>query len=287
MIDCPLPDADQRRAALLAEITRTEPVARRRRFLVPALAAGAVAATVAIAALAGAGLRSDPPAPVADAKPIQDLRARLDVVDRTVKPRELGFNPSDFVYVQTRTTPGTDPAGTTEIWVNEGGGSRGAILDAKGLRTTDPLLTQWKAGAPQNVVSAVKYPTYTYMSGAQGLRGNGDEALYAELRRTASGNDAIFAKVRLMLRNGGLASPAVRTWLYRAALRVPGVTVRTGVSDAVGRPGTALTLGRQVILIDPDDGSLLAESDGASGGPPGPAIVSTALVPYAGVPPAK
>ncbi|MFI5956051.1 hypothetical protein [Cryptosporangium sp. NPDC051539] len=293
MIDVELPNAAEQRAALLAEMNRPAagPAAAVpagavpwRRWLVPALAAGALAATVAVAALAVGGLTPDRPSPVAGASSVEGLRARLDTIDRTVKPQR-GYNPSDYVYLRTRTSPGTDPAGITEEWISTGGGRNGAIMDAEGLRTTDPVVPRTAAGATQGVVTAVKYPTYVNVVGAQDIRVT-DQDLYTELRRAAPDDGAIFAKVRAMLRVGGLVPPQTRTWLYRAALRVPGVTVRTGVPDVTGRSGTAIVLDRQVILLDPDDGSLLAETDAGTGAP-GPAILSGAVVPYAGVRPAK
>jgi hypothetical protein len=263
--DLDLPDADGRRAALLREFRR-EPVARPR-LLAPAFAAGALAVTVLGAALAGTIVRESP----SPATTVAELRARLDHLDATVPLTARSYSPDQFVYVRTP---------SAETWLSEGGTQRGAVLDADGLRTTEPLVPAPDARKPATVERVIAHPSLT---GLLALQDGPVRTAPAELVRHRTPGDA-FAAVRALLRVGGLVPERTRTWLYRAAASVPGVTVRTGVTDTAGRSGWALTLDRQVILFDPDDGSLLAE---ASSGPPGPPVLSGALVRWAGVRPAN
>ncbi|MEV4642329.1 CU044_5270 family protein [Actinoplanes sp. NPDC049548] len=54
-----------------------------------------------------------------------------------------------------------------------------------------------------------------------------------------SPDDLAFSRVGELL-GEGRATPAVQRALFAAAARIPGVTVRSGVTDLVGRPGVAL-----------------------------------------------
>ncbi|GAA0236434.1 hypothetical protein [Cryptosporangium japonicum] len=276
-----LPDADGRRAALLREFRRepaTRPRAFRLRPAAPLLAAGALALTVVVATLAGTIVR-DRPAPSVPAGPVvpaAEVRARLDHLDATVTSTVRSFSPDHFVYVRTS---------SAERWFSEGGTRRGAVLDADGLRTTEPLIpaADVPAGDPRQSAPVEYVLAHPSLSGVVGLQDGHPRRSPGELARHGSPGE-VFAAVRAMLRVGGLVPERTRTWLYRAAAAVPGVTVRSGVTDTAGRSGWALTLDRQVILFDPGDGALLAES---SSGTPGPAVLSSAIVRWAGVRPAK
>jgi hypothetical protein len=61
------------------------------------------------------------------------------------------------------------------------------------------------------------------------------------------------------------ASPALREALYDVAASIPGVAVYGDYKDSLGRTGTALTLDRQTLVIDPVNGQLLAWTDDQPG----------------------
>lgn len=266
--DLELPGAAERRAALLAEFDRP-PRWARLRLGAPFLAAGALAATVAVVALVISLVPTG--RPVSPATMSADLFARLDRLDDTVRPASRSYAPDNYVYVRTT---------AAETWISQSGAGRGAVIDARGLRTTDPPMSAAEARKPVTVAHVMAHPS---LLGVLELQNGHRRVPAADLVRQQPPEDA-FAAVRAMLRVGGLVPERTRTWLYRAAAHIPGVKVRTGVTDAAGRSGWALTLGRQVILFDPDDGSLLAEW---SSGTPGPAVLADALVPWAAVRPAR
>jgi len=65
------------------------------------------------------------------------------------------------------------------------------------------------------------------------------------------------------------ASPALREALYEVAASIPGIAVNEDYIDALGRTGTALTLGGQTLVINPASGQLLAWIDVTPVGVPG------------------
>jgi hypothetical protein len=62
------------------------------------------------------------------------------------------------------------------------------------------------------------------------------------------------------------ASPALREALYEVAAGIPGVVVKGDYTDALGRTGTAVERDGQVLVIDPANGQLLADIEGAPNG---------------------
>ena len=60
------------------------------------------------------------------------------------------------------------------------------------------------------------------------------------------------------------APPKLRAALYEVAARVPGVELVGPTTDSAGRPGIGITRGGELLIIDPQDGALLAD-DGGSG----------------------
>jgi hypothetical protein len=63
------------------------------------------------------------------------------------------------------------------------------------------------------------------------------------------------------------ASPALREALYDVAASIPGIAVNDDYIDALGRTGTALTLGGQTLVLNPASGELLAWIDVTPGLP--------------------
>jgi hypothetical protein len=70
------------------------------------------------------------------------------------------------------------------------------------------------------------------------------------------------------------ASPALRQALYEVAASIPGITVNSDYIDALGRTGTALTLGDQTLVINPATAELLAWTDATPGAAPGSSPVT-------------
>lgn len=66
----------------------------------------------------------------------------------------------------------------------------------------------------------------------------------------------VFRRIGDLLRESP-TSPALRQGLWAVAARLPEVTLVGEVTDAVGRPGTAVELGGVRLVIDPADGRLL------------------------------
>ena len=60
------------------------------------------------------------------------------------------------------------------------------------------------------------------------------------------------------------APPALREALFKVAAGIPGVKVTGSSKDALGRTGTALTLGATTIVIDPSSGVVLDETNSGS-----------------------
>jgi hypothetical protein len=59
------------------------------------------------------------------------------------------------------------------------------------------------------------------------------------------------------------APPALREALFKVAASIYGVKVRGRYTDSLGRTGTALQLGSYTLVVDPANGLVLDETDGA------------------------
>ena len=62
------------------------------------------------------------------------------------------------------------------------------------------------------------------------------------------------------------APPALREALYEVAANIPGVVVKGDYTDALGRTGTAVERNGEALVIDPGNGQLLADIEGAPNG---------------------
>jgi hypothetical protein len=62
------------------------------------------------------------------------------------------------------------------------------------------------------------------------------------------------------------APPALREALYEVAANIPGVVVKGGYTDALGRTGTAVERSGETLVIDPGNGQLLADIEGDPNG---------------------
>ncbi|MFJ2778839.1 CU044_5270 family protein [Kitasatospora sp. NPDC087315] len=264
------------RGHLMSEL-REQPVRVRRgrpgRVVVPALAGGLALALV----LTGGGSASGPDrsqAPQAtqaqpsagsaplNAAPVAAVRLLNQAADAADRAQDTTPRGDQFVYVKSvQTYPSTDEAtgeatkGTPqnrEIWRSVDG-SRWGLLVMDGQRrptgqdlkdpharpdepAPHPLGGGWLEPTPGNTGPS----GYAY---AAALPTDPDQLL-AKLKADTKGqgpgpDQEAFATIGDILREQLVPSP-VRAALYRAAARIPGVTVVDEVTDAVGRQGVAV-----------------------------------------------
>ncbi|GAA0236418.1 hypothetical protein [Cryptosporangium japonicum] len=304
--DAPLPASDARRAALLRELDRApaRPAGRRVRVLVPALAAGALAATVAVVGVVTQVVdRNDtgptagptagqpavrPAAPVLSDPELDAVLARADEVG--LQYRNPGFGPTDYIYTQSRVRTASGALATQEEWFPADGD--GPVVTEVGGTTTESSSGATKQSGPIFTLPVIAAdPTYYRLGGGVGTAENGPLALLEEIRKALAeqGDDsdaAVFARLRRMLRVGGHQHGQVRTWLYHAAALVPGVRYDRDETDVIGRTGVALTLTtdgvRQRIVLDPTTGALLTQA--GSDDEASPAILRSGLTHEVGGP---
>jgi hypothetical protein len=74
---------------------------------------------------------------------------------------------------------------------------------------------------------------------------------------------SLFEDVEILL-VGTPAPPTVRAALFKVEASIPGVTVTGHYTDALGRTGTVLNLGRSTMVVDPASGVVLDETDSGS-----------------------
>jgi hypothetical protein len=81
--------------------------------------------------------------------------------------------------------------------------------------------------------------------------------------------------------------PDLKAALFQVATQIPGVDVQTGVTDPIGRPAVALSLGDpstgaafDILYFDPDTAQLIADriAPTASGGPSGYQVIESGIV---------
>jgi hypothetical protein len=100
---------------------------------------------------------------------------------------------------------------------------------------------------------------------------------------TLTADDLVFEEATTWLWNP-LLSPALRSAMYKVLAATPGVTVKTGTTDAAGRPGIEISrydsfAGEESTFESPDTGALL-EQDFSDAGP----AVYAAVTGYATLP---
>lgn len=295
---------------MMAEIRRDtagepQPVRRDprrwKRIAVPLAAAAA-----AVAIVAGVAVVDDGPA-----KPevgAEDSRAATGLliqaaanaeIRRPAAPRDNQFTyveafarSTALIYRTDGATPAlrTPPAGKMEMWVPVG--DTGPTLTRyqydptyTGGGTPPPadMSGEWRPGD-----AGFENPSYRFL---QTLPTDPD-ALLKLLRREAPKHgdnprdQQAFTMIGDLLRTS-VAPPALTAALYRAAARLPGVTVVTGVADSLGRIGTAVTMKevqktRTEWIFDPVTAEFLGERtvvlDGSGGMPAGTVMIESAVV---------
>lgn len=281
---------------LLAVITADPAAASRRRgvrlrFGVPA----AVSVALVIALLAASLLRGGPeptpdlasPGPT-DGSPITIERiAAVAAMQPEVTLPDGGFRYTRSETRYTSTTVRSQDSYTVfestirEIWVAENGGGRlrTEVGEVEFLSERDEQA--WEAaGRPEirrDSVSDHRFPggdpggADLYFENFDGLPADPD-AMYrvVEERSRNQGitlHQQMFDTVGSLLRETN-APPDIRAALFRAAAKIPGVTLTENVTDPKGRPGVALSLSydpggrimRNELVFDPNTSALLAES---------------------------
>ena len=278
--ETPLPRADVQRDALLRELNRPQPRRRRWRIPTPALAAGALAVTVALTAVGGVVLHhtGEPVRPAGPGK-ITRLDQLLNRVDASVASQGA-FAYAGPWYLTIKYVSQTKVGVVFRTDYFSVDGSR---PDSRG---DNPDVRSTVAPAPGKspVDAAIQHATLDRLFRAYlPAHATRTAMLVAIERAVAAGkpadpDGAAFAKVGEMLRLAGLASPSIRASLYHTAALIPGAYLVPDAVDQLKRhaPAIALTSGgeTQLIMVNPTDGMLLAEgvADGTK--------LSTAIVGY-------
>ncbi|EXG82320.1 CU044_5270 family protein [Cryptosporangium arvum] len=274
----PLPQADRQRIALMDEMRATRSAARARRWTVgrlrvpaPMLAAGALAATLAVAAAGTTVIGLNNEESVApgtgdgttlSAATLADLLRRVDAAADRQPPTVVGA--TQFLYVRSLDNnnfqPG-DPPQNKQEW-HSADGTRYGVLDGKAT-SVDVYESgeQPPAGTPA-LDAAVLYPDPSRLSGLTNVE---PAALLAAINRLsapgAPAAERAFDRVQTMLDTGGLAFPRVRALLYHVAALIPGVRYDPDGADLLGRRGAVLSLridrSSFDLVVDPDTGELL------------------------------
>ena len=234
-------------------------------------AAGAAALAAAVAVGGGPALSRSPgpsPYPTSFTSPINPTgptvhrsAARLlsRVAGAAAMSTPAAVNGRQFAYVESRVSFGTDgapaPAQTHErqIWLPVADWCAGGLLVEHGQRTrlkvpSSGVRVPAGSGAPATAVrekcpdpGSLSDPTYRLL---QSLPSD-PRVLLNRIRRLKTGGlspDAVaFGTIGDLIRES-VMPPRVGAALYRAAALIPGVTVIQVSTDAIGRPGVAVSL---------------------------------------------
>jgi hypothetical protein len=285
-IDRGLSHPEVRRAHLVRGVTAGGGrSARRWRIPAPALAAGALAATVAVGAVGGMVLnRQDNPtarpgtsathvpSPVTS---MNDLLKHLDAVaarQPVVKARD-----NQFVYVRSQSPKDPAAVGDREIWQSVDGIRAGLLSDSKGDSST-PLPTEQLPTGTSAIDAAIDYPTFRRLSELN----TAPAALLTAIKKVRKGhgddpNAEAFDALRNMLTEQ-IVQPKVRALIYHTAALVPGAFFVADATDGIGRHGPAIGFKRrgstELLVIDLTTTALLGNA--------GYAVVASAIVDRAG-----
>ncbi|MER7199450.1 hypothetical protein CG723_37235 [Streptomyces sp. CB01635] len=237
---------------LMTEIRETEVPAQappRRKWLRPAFAAVAVAtaAAVTFVALPSDGAGAPPPTKEAVAL-LEDVALAAEHSDTPARIRDDQFVYVDSLVSYSQSGEGMKtkipPLHRLETWQSVDGTRKGLVREkGRGQWATETGPVPGKPGYETST-------SYRHLSTLptdpdamlRWLRGTGPE------HSGQQADQAMFVLVGDLIRDA-LVPPEVGAALYRAAARIPGVTVVKGVKDAAGRPGIA------VARKDPDNPS--------------------------------
>ncbi|MFE7563068.1 CU044_5270 family protein [Kitasatospora sp. NPDC057500] len=262
------------RGHLMSEIRETKAVRARRGRLgwvaLPALAGG-LALAVVLSSGGGEGTPASQPqaqqqasqqgAETLNAAPVGAVQLLTQAADTAAGKPDPKPGKNQFVYVDSLVAfagvnmaageSKIDPAHRRQIWLSVDGSQRGVLKEEgdRGGKATAPEKT--KAGEPaprtdggiwveSNSAPSLNYPTYDYLAALP----TDPDALLAKIYAETKGkgrtpDQEAFVTIGDLLREQ-LAPPAVSAALYRAAAKIPGVTVVDDSVDASGRHGVAV-----------------------------------------------
>ncbi|NGN63697.1 hypothetical protein G5C51_07215 [Streptomyces sp. A7024] len=225
---------------LMREIRQSEaPVQKRRPWLRPAIAAGAVA-TVAAGLIVG--LESGDPAGDVPARgePATQLLHRIAAV-AAAEPAPREVRDDQFMYIRSKISYDSvkgepcklKPATEREIWESVDGRHDGLLRDRRVFPKDEKLRWQESYGGKDadNYREYEKLPTTT-----KGMY----DWLYEKRDAEKTTDAAAFTLVGDTIRESVLP-PKVSAAMYRATAKIPGVTVVNDAVDFLGRPGVAIT----------------------------------------------
>ncbi|MFF2953496.1 CU044_5270 family protein [Kitasatospora sp. NPDC057965] len=265
------------RGHLMSEIRETKPARARRGRLgwvaVPALAGG-----LALALVLSNGGTDGTPAPqqqaqqapqqaqqqaggTLNAAPVGAVQLLTQAADTAAGKPDPKPGKQQFVYVDSLVAFSSlnmstgeskvDPAHRRQIWLSVDGSQRGVLKEGREQDGKPNAPEKAKPGEPApradggmwldpNPKPGLNAPTYAYLAALP----TDPEALlkkiYAETKGMGPGPDQeAFVTIGDLLREQ-IAPPAVSAALYRAAAKIPGVTVVDDSVDASGRHGVAV-----------------------------------------------
>ncbi|GAA1386662.1 CU044_5270 family protein [Kitasatospora putterlickiae] len=323
------------RGHLMSEIQETGPARARRGRIgwvaVPALAGGLALALVLSSG--GEGAPASPPqarqsaqqgATALNAAPVGAAQLLSQAADTAAGRPDPKPGKNQFVYIESIGAYGRvglangesemNPAVRRQIWHSVNGSQWGLLKQERrpGEPSVDELPREsgdprpapradggiWLSPIPKPVING---PTYAYLAK---LPTDPDvllKKIYEETKGAGPGPDEeAFVTIGDLLREQ-IAPPAVSAALYRAAAKIPGVTLVNDSVDAAGRHGTAVALEREGMnrewIFDPKTHEFIGErtvvvAEGKEIGPPGTvtahsAILARAIVDQAGEEPRR
>lgn len=323
----PVPDLSPEREQLLKhtvlrEAALTEPASargvrtgrspRQRRLLVRVLAP-ALACSVAAGGILAANLMSEPERGTT-AAPVERAPEATLLLDRIAYAAAEGERPTvradQFVYVESKVAYAGQSAGggavtlppahRRQVWLSADGSRPGLLREAgkpdSQLGAEAPVYTIDRPGAtPRPSASgsgpSITEPTHAYLASLP----TDPDALLALIRKETRGqgqdpNQRAFTAIGDLLAENW-APPKVSAALYRAAAKIPGVTVVRSAKDAAGREGVAVARtarGQQTQWIfDRSSHAFLGErtvlTRAGDAGPAGTVVGSSAVLTKAAV----
>ncbi|MFF7455203.1 CU044_5270 family protein [Kitasatospora sp. NPDC008115] len=259
------------RGHLMSEIRETKP-ARARRSRLGWVALPALAGGLALAVVLSSGGGEGAPAPqqqaqqqtagggTLNAAPVGAVQLLTQAADTVAGKPDPKPGKSQFVYVDSLVAFASvnmatgeskiDPAHRRQIWLSADGSQWGVLKEERADgKAIAPEKTKPGEPAPRTdggqwvdptTKPSLGAPTYAYLAGLPTDPDALLKKIYAETKGQGQTPDQeAFVTIGDLLREQ-IAPPAVSAALYRAAAKIPGVTVVDDSVDAAGRHGVAV-----------------------------------------------